>query len=262
MSLNKQGDGKIEWTDYTWNVVDGCLHGCQWQTPRGIVQCYAKSFTDQFRSSTFMPSGFERHYFHKERLADPISLKTPSRIFIDSFSDLMGHWVPEDQIRAILDVIGKTPQHTYQLLTKNAPRLPRFQWPENVWVGVSLSPSSMNGKLLSDTMQRAMFQIALNALSEIDVTVRWVSLEPLAWDCSTFLRISLINWAVVGAASRGAEFIQPDERTLRNVLSVLDTMNVPVFFKGNLRGSRLENPWREEYPPITRPVVVQQQSLF
>ena len=39
--MNKQdkGNGKrgIEWTDYTWNPVGGCRHGCRWEMPDGAI---------------------------------------------------------------------------------------------------------------------------------------------------------------------------------------------------------------------------------
>ena len=31
---------KIEWADYTWNPVSGCLHGCEY--------CYARKIANRF----------------------------------------------------------------------------------------------------------------------------------------------------------------------------------------------------------------------
>ena len=54
MSLNKQGKGKIEWTDFTWNPVGGCRHACRWKMPDGtIARCYAESFVEQNRKPGF-----------------------------------------------------------------------------------------------------------------------------------------------------------------------------------------------------------------
>lgn len=43
--MNKQKTAKgrgIEWTDYTWNPVRGCQHGCRWTMPDGtIAKCYS-----------------------------------------------------------------------------------------------------------------------------------------------------------------------------------------------------------------------------
>lgn len=36
--MNKQGKNGIEWCDYTWSPVTGCLHGCEYCYARRIVQ--------------------------------------------------------------------------------------------------------------------------------------------------------------------------------------------------------------------------------
>ena len=56
-------------------------------------------------------------------------------------SDLFHVGVPEEYLQLVLDVMRRTPQHTYQVLTKRAECLvrvaPRLHWPANVWMGVS-----------------------------------------------------------------------------------------------------------------------------
>jgi protein gp37 len=38
----------IEWTQYTWNPIAGCLHGCAWTMPDGAVaNCYAEDVADR-----------------------------------------------------------------------------------------------------------------------------------------------------------------------------------------------------------------------
>ena len=38
--MNKQGPNKIEYLDYTWGPVSGCLHGCEY--------CYMKRMARRF----------------------------------------------------------------------------------------------------------------------------------------------------------------------------------------------------------------------
>jgi protein gp37 len=263
--MNKQGKlkngkvvGGIEWTKttlpngterqgYTWNPVGGCLHGCRWKMPDGTIAiCYAEEAAHNIAQRAY-PHGFEHHYWRPHQLEAPLKLKEPVKIFLDSMSDLMGHWVPDEQIEAVLNVARQAHWHTFQLLTKNAPRLLKFDFPKNVWLGVSSSPDYMFGKQLPIRSQRRMLHKTLQTLSKIE-QVTWVSFEPLSWDVSEIVAQypEAINWAVIGAATNGPKRYQPAPVHVERLLNVLDNQGVPVFFKGNL----LWDKWREDFPDI------------
>lgn len=266
--MNRQGDGKgkrgIEWTDYTWNPVGGCQHACRWIMPdSSIAKCYAETVAEGVARAAY-PDGFKAHYWRPDALNEPRGLVVPSRIFMDSMSDLMGHWVPNEQIEAVLDTCRKAPQHTFQLLTKNAPRLLQFTFPPNVWVGVSMPPTEMFGKPLTFHQQEHYMRRALDVLGKVDVPVRWMSFEPLSWDVSEIVaRYSESNlaWAVIGAASNGRTLYQPKAQWVTNLHRVLDRRGVPIFHKGNLNWQ----PHREEFPDSPNAVEAQpakQMELF
>jgi protein gp37 len=245
--MNKQqkrtGRG-IEWTDYTWNPVGGCQHGCRWQMPDGaIAECYAETVAERVAQHAY-PQGFEHHYWRPEALGEPLKLKTPAKIFLDSMSDLMGHWIPEEQVEQVLDICRQAPHHTFQLLTKNAPRLKRFKFPSNVWVGVSAPPTTFMGKRLSFAQQQRMVKTLLDVLHDVNVPVRWMSIEPLSFDIAPLLIDSDLQWAVIGAATNGTKAYQPEPGWVRNLLDVLKQQHTSVFFKGNL----IWKPWQEEFP--------------
>lgn len=249
--MNKQakpsGGRGIEWTDFTWNPVGGCQHGCRWIMPDDSVAiCYAESIAEGLAQSAY-PYGFEHHYWRPESLEKPLQLLEPSRIFLDSMSDLMGHWVSDEQIEQVLAICSKAEWHTFQLLTKNAPRLLSFEFPPNVWVGVSVPPSIMFGKSLSRNQQVRMLNRALDVLGRVQVPVRWLSIEPLSFDLASSLRERNLEWAVIGAATNGRKTYQPEPEWVQNVLDVLDAQHTKVFFKGNLEWS----PWREDLPRFT-----------
>jgi protein gp37 len=254
--MNRQsGPNRIEWTDQTWNPVAGCQHGCRWNMPDGSTAiCYAEAVANGVAQAAY-PQGFEHHYWHPGRLDEPLKLKTPSRIFLDSMSDLMGHWVPDGQVQAVLDTCAKAPWHTFQLLTKNAPRLVKFEFPPNVWVGVSAPPSVMFGKPLSYDQQVRMVVRQLEVFHELAwrVPVCWMSIEPLSWDIADVLwahtETATPEWLVIGAASNGRRVYQPDPQWVKNLLDYAGE-KTPVFFKGNLRGCPGTDPWREEFPAV------------
>ena len=241
---NSTGGRGIEWCDYTWNPVRGCQHGCRWTMPDGsVAECYAETTAERVAQRAY-PHGFEHHYWNPQVLDEPLKLKTPSRIFLDSMSDLMGHWVPSEQIEQVLDVCRQANWHTFQVLTKNAPRLREFEFPPNVWVGVSAPPSIMFGRRLSLRQQARMAERMLSALKQVDVPIHWMSIEPLSFDIAPLLVDSNLQWSVIGAATNGRKTYQPRPEWVENALDVLDAQGTSVFLKGNLDWS----PWREEYP--------------
>lgn len=246
--MNKQKKSEtrrgIEWTDYTFNPVGGCKHGCRWIMPDGsIAECYAEVVAERVAQNTY-PLGFEHIYWRPELLDKPLKLAKGSRIFLDSMSDLMGVGVEDEQVEQVLDVCRQAHWHTFQLLTKNAPRLLKFEFPANVWVGVSAPPSIMFGRRLSLEQQARMLKRSLDVLKQVKVPVRWMSIEPLSFDIAPLLEESNLQWAVIGAASNGAKTYQPRREWVENVLNVLDAQGTKVFFKGNLEW----NEWREEMP--------------
>lgn len=263
---NPDSSNHIEWSrrrladgtrlpGFTWNVGGGCLHRCRWKMPDGkIAICYAEEIADKGVAKSNFPHGFEHHYFHEKRLDEPLKLKEPAGIFLDSMSDLFGHWVPETQIQAVLDVCREAHWHTFFALTKNAPRLLKFDLPLNVWAGVSSPPDFFMGKELRRDQQSAMLFQSLTILSALRLRrkgIQWMSFEPLSWDVSEIvLKFPVgLQWAVIGAASNGRTYHAPADQALDSLLSVLDSHNVPVFFKGNLRSSPLaRKKWREEFP--------------
>jgi protein gp37 len=219
-----------------------------------VAKCYAEDVAEKVAQSAY-PQGFAHHYWHPERLAEPARIKTPSRIFLDSMSDLMGTQVPSEQIEQVLDVCRQTPWHTFQLLTKNAPRLLEFQFPANVWVGVSAPPTEMYGNALDERQQIAMVWRQLDILRKVSVPVRWMSIEPLSWDIGDAWGAWLgtkggplpLEWVVIGAATNGRKTFQPEREWLDWVQAWAWRENVPVFYKGNLDESLVEE-WREEFP--------------
>ena len=254
----RTGSRGIEWTDATYNITAGCLHRCRWRMPDGTVAiCYAEEVAQGVAKAAY-PDGFEHHYFREHQRGGMRRSKQPSLVFVDSMSDLFGHWVPEEHVRAVLDEVRQSPQHIGQVLTKNARRILEFLdlLPDNLWVGVSSPPDWMWGRQLSLVQQQKLLETELKTLAEIRVRrpdlVTWMSIEPLSWDISEFVSGNTpLQWAVIGAATNGKKAFQPAPKHVERLLQVLDSQCVPVFFKGNLRW----NPWREDFPDIQHPAL-------
>lgn len=280
MTLNEQrtdSTSSIEWTrirntdgtyrrGFTWNVITGCQHDCEWIMPNNQrAECYAKTIADKFVQH--YPNGFSAYYWHPRRLDEPKKETAPAGIFPDSMSDLFGHWVQPDHLRAVLDVMRETPQHIYQALTKNAPgyrKLGYSELPVNMWAGVSSPPDHMLGTDLEDHQKGRYLHKALAVLSEIQEQrqiVTWMSFEPLSQDWANIVMQypKALKWAVIGAASHGRTYYPPNEKHVRSLLDVLDDFGVKTFFKGNMKSlTWARDNWREQFPgdPVSAATVL------
>lgn len=183
---------KIEWADATWNPVTGCD-----RVSPGCDHCYALSLSARLkamgqpkyqtdgRAETSGP-GFGVTT-HPDELDRPLSWATPRRVFVCSMSDLFHPQVPAEFIDRVWAIMSRTPQHTYQVLTKRPQRMRSYlvgdgitrrpwitdlagaevSWPlPNVWLGVSV-----------EDQQRADQRIP--QLLATPAAVRFVSAEPL-----------------------------------------------------------------------------------
>ena len=250
--MNKQGNAKnpsggIEWTHifgpgtgYTANPVRGCRHQCHWRMPDGkIAACYAARVAAGVAKEAY-PHGFASVTYNPLELVEILLHQQPAGIFIDSMSDLFGAWVPSEQIARVVSVARQCPQHVFFMLTKNPARLQEFRvFPKNVFVGVSIPPTSMNGAELSDGQREAWFDDALTKLGAVECKARFVSLEPLWFECSGLLtkHRAALDWAIIGAASDGPRTYQPEDSTLARAVSAL---KCPVFIKNNVAGHVFE----------------------
>mgnify|MGYP007100057014 CR=1 FL=1 len=264
--MNEQkAPGMIEWTrirnaddtirrGWTWNPIAGCEHACTWTMPTGeVAVCYAKSQAESVRLKKFYPETFDHHYWHPSRLAEPLRAKEGGSIFVCSMSDLMGHWVTDAEIEAVLDIMRRAPWHVFQILTKNPRRLLTFDFPANVWVGASMPPDSMYGKALSELQKDRMMRITLETLAQVKTPVRWVSFEPLSWNTAPLMAhfAGAIQWAVIGAASNGKTLYAPNDGHVQALVEVLEDQGCSVFYKGNLKASPWAAAnWRDGFPTV------------
>ena len=208
----------IEWTDYTWNPVTGCKHGCTY--------CYARRLAEGRLKGRFgYDNGFEPT-LHWKRLAEPYDVRKPSRIFVSSMGDLMGEWVPTNWVQHLMPTIWNNPQHTFQLLTKNPRRYSDFKWPPNVWFGTSIDG---NGSSIE----------RLQELREADLNwgdaIRYVSFEPLLADIASQPEFDLegIDWIIIGSQT-GPQARQPDKLWYARIIRKAVRHRIPLFIKDNL----------------------------
>lgn len=201
------GSSAIEWTNRTWNPVTGCT-----KISPGCDNCYAERITHRFGGD------FSRVTLHPERLDAPLRWRKPSYIFVNSMSDLFhSDQVPFEFVDRVFDVMLRSPQHVFQMLTKRPSRMKYYSgpWPSNVWAGTSVESQ--------DYVWRC------EELRKVPAAVRFLSLEPLIGPIDS-IDLSGIHWVIVGGES-GPKSRPMSAGWVRRIRDICDDAGVPFFFK-------------------------------
>lgn len=207
---------RIEWTDFTWNPVTGCLYACDY--------CYARRLTVRFPGN--FPDGFSPT-FRPERLGQPCRVSRPSRVFVCSMADLFGPWVPDVWVDAVLETARACPRHTFQFLTKNPARYAAFALPENGWYGT--------------TVDRAAVLDRIDDLRSLERTT-FVSFEPLVEPIDPDLEG--IDALLIGARTQPLRL--PPREWVEHLVARAREVGAAFFMKDNLAGLGL--PLLRELP--------------
>ncbi len=167
------------------------------------------------------PDGFALT-LRPERLGAPRRWRAPSRVFVNSMSDLFHPRVPVGYIAAVWAVMAATDRHTFQVLTKRHARmravlsstgfrldgtdrarmLDRHRgtpvWPPpNVWCGVSAE-------------DQHWADLRIPALLATPAAARFVSAEPLLGPIQLEDGWAGLDWLIVGGESgSGARRMDP-----------------------------------------------------
>ena len=207
---------KIEWTESTWNPVTGCT-----KVSPGCKHCYAEVLSRRLNAMGVpgYDNGFAVSIYHS-RLSIPLRRKKPTLWFVNSMSDLFHPKIPSSFVDLVVGVIMKTPQHTYQILTKRPGRMRQYfesrAVPINAWLGTSVE-------------NRRHGVPRIDELREIKSRVRFLSVEPLLEDVGK-IKLDGIHWVIVGGESgKGARPMQPG--WVDNVKEQCSACDVPFFFK-------------------------------
>lgn len=154
-----------------------------------------------------------------ERLEQPLHIKAPKRIFVNSMSDLFHSDVPDEYILQVFEVMNRAHWHTFQILTKRPGRVRRMAamlpWASNICMGVSIE---------SD-----LFTPRANVIRPLPKAIRMVSLEPLL-GALPLLNLASIDWVIVGGES-GPTARPCDPAWVRDLRDRCVEAGVAFFFK-------------------------------
>lgn len=207
---------EIEWTEQTWNPTTGCT-----KISPGCKHCYAETMANRLKAmgANGYDNGFKLSLM-EDRLEQPLRRKKPTIYFVNSMSDLFHEDIPDSFLDKVFKTIIKTPQHTYQILTKRSERMRLFfskrDIPRNVWLGVSVEDKKHGIARIDD-------------LRNIDASVRFLSVEPLLEDLGR-INLKNIEWVIVGGES-GPKARPMNEKWADNIHNQCLKSNTAFFFK-------------------------------
>jgi protein gp37 len=229
----------IEWTDASWNPATGCT-----QLSPGCDNCYAKTFAERFRGVPGHPyeQGFDLKLW-PERLELPLRWKKPSKIFVNSMSDLFHEDIPDDFILSVFEVMARADWHIFQVLTKRPRRMAkmaeRLPWPDHIWAGTSVELDRYSWRSNS-------------CLRDVPAAVRFVSAEPLLGPLPS-LELDHLQWLITGGES-GPRARPCDSDWIRDIRDRCEESGVAFFHKQwggrtpKAGGRLLDGRTWDEYP--------------
>lgn len=230
---------KIGWCNLTWNPVWGCKNHCEYCYARGMAKRFAKEMaenechyrwknnigtnpytkrafiecTERFRN--FIPT-FLYSQFNKKLP------KKPQRIFVGSMSEI-AHWEKE-WIEMVIEKVKQHPQHIFQLLTKHPGAYGKWLWPENCWLGITITDNA--------TLRDAYFAVPYKR-------VKFISIEPILREIDLKIVVDNgldVNWVIVGAetGNRRGKII-PKEEWIERIVHCCREMKIPIYLKDSLK---------------------------
>jgi protein gp37 len=154
------------------------------------------------------------------RLEEPLRRKKPTVYFVNSMSDVFHEDVPFKYIDRIFETIRRSPQHTYQILTKRADRMAAYfkgkVAPQNAWMGVSVEDQKYGVP-------------RIDHLRSVQASIRFLSVEPLLEDLGE-LDLNNIHWVIVGGES-GPKARPMQKEWVENIRVQCEEADVAFFFK-------------------------------
>ena len=165
----------------------------------------------------------------------PLKWKEPKLIFTCSWSDFFIEEADPWRDTA-WNIIKRTPQHTYQILTKRPYRILETlpaDWGKgwsNVWLGVSV-----------ENQESANLRIPW--LVRVPATVRFLSCEPLLGPIELWFGLANeIQWIITGGESGPkARLMKPEWANA--IRMQCHNANIPFFHKQNGGTKRIDGTW-------------------
>ena len=223
----------------TWNPVWGCKNKCEYCYARKMAKRFAeriniqetrynkKNRKDYNNSSITIIEDYQRYVDLKnfkptflESQFNKEFPKKPQRIFVGSMSEIY-YWKPEWMER-VIEKIKQYPQHTFQFLTKFPEVYAKYVFPENCWLGMTITKEDDINK---------DWGYFINVLENC-----FFSIEPFL-DRINPESLECIDWVIIGAETGNRKNkVIPKREWIGNIVSYCRNNNIPIYLKDSLKG--------------------------
>jgi protein gp37 len=236
------GKTKIEWCDWTWNPVWGCTNGCPYCYARGIarrfgekmylseMKCRPGKKDDELKSNIV---GFKPEFLFVNYAKQMPS--KPSRIFVNSMSDI-SCW-PIGAMDLVLQEIRENPWHKYLFLTKNPEIYSKWKFPENCWLGLTLTLGENPAEKLYEMESCCDFSDKVSKTRHR----KFISFEPLHGGSEEDIDVLKLfrtnfDWIILGAesGSRKGKVI-PEFKWIFRITLAFGLKYIPIFMKDSIQ---------------------------
>jgi len=208
----------INWTDETRNYIRGCDH-----VSPGCDNCYIDgTLPFRFNDWHFDASGHIDLDLRPEVIEMLHRGTRGKKVFMNSLGDTFHRDVPFDLTLRAFQRYGELDDRVFQILTKREHEMarlaPRLPWSPNIWMGC--------------TVENQSYTFRARYLRQVDVPVRWLSVEPLLGPIPR-LDLEGISWVVLGGETAKltikARYTDPD--WMREIIAQCRAAGVAVWVK-------------------------------
>ncbi len=249
---------RIEWAEYTYNLITGCEYDCDYCFARRLAKAQSgdirrhKAMKDVFtetngcydlQSPIRDENGRVVEYpfgsaptLHRYKADDYRPVRESRRVLVNAISDGFGESIPNDWIKYVFDTCAASPQHYYMFLTRNPKKYGEVELPKgkHYWYGVTITCNKDIEKIDLLPADRRKF----------------INIEPIMENL--FLApedLKGIGWITMGAQTgRVKNKVVPKREWIESILALADQMDVPVFMRDNLSPIVGEEEMSREYP--------------
>ena len=196
---------KIQRAEHVWNPLTGCSkvsEGCKgcyaiptaWKLAHNPNPKVAKAYAGTVKKVGAALQWTGKINLLEERLLEPLRLRKPSRIFVNSMADLFHPDVPDEFIDRVYAVMALCPQHQFMILTKRPERRReylnglhgeiRHARLESCWAAMDVRHPTVTVWPLPNVSEGTSVEDQATADERIPLllrtlaAVRWVSYEP------------------------------------------------------------------------------------
>ena len=228
----------IEWTDHTFNPWTGCTN-----ISPGCDNCYAEAWSK--RSGHVVWGNHPRKRTTEAYWRAPLAWQAAAqsfrlthgrrqRVFCASLADVFDNQVDPTWRSDLFNLIEKTPDLDWQLLTKRPQNIAKMlpsNWGSKGW------PNAWLGFTAED---QARFDQRKRFISEVPAAVWFISYEPAIGPLRIDINDPRPDWLIVGGES-GPKARPLDPSWVLDILQDCHLLNISPFFKqwGNFENNPL-----------------------